>query len=68
MTTASTPSPVLFAGWARTPRGRWHCLVHRRATRDEALEKLREVTASERFVDLCVLPCGKTPNREGGSL
>ncbi len=67
MNPAPTPPPVLFAGWARTPHGRWRCLVHRLATRDEALEQLRKATAGERFVDLMVLEQGRTPDRKGGA-
>lgn len=64
MTPAPLPPSPLFAGWARTPRGRWRCLVRCRATRDEALMKLREATAGERFVDLVVLEQGKEPGQK----
>ena len=51
-----------FNGWRRLPRGRWKCVVFSAASDREALERLRELTAGEMFVDLCVLAPGRHPS------
>ena len=63
--TSAIPTTPHFAGWARTPRGRWRCLVTGCDDPDEAQRWLREKVAGQKFVDLCVLPEGRTPNRKG---
>jgi hypothetical protein len=55
---------VRWCGWARTGRGPWRCLVRDAATDTEAMEKLRIMTASSKFIDLTVLPSHKNPNAE----
>jgi len=49
------PAPVqLWAGWARRPRGHWQLIVRCAESEDIAMARLREMTASSKFIDLCV--------------
>ena len=54
-------APPRWNGWARTGRGKWRLLVRDAATDTEAMEKLRAMTSSSKFIDLCCLPQGRTP-------
>lgn len=67
MSTPETPatSPT-WCGWARRgTRGKWQRLVSA-VTDAEALEMVRQATASWQHVDLAVLPRGRDPNRGTG--
>jgi hypothetical protein len=57
MSTSATPPPTRWVGWARAGRrGRWRRLVHDCASAAEAMAQLRQATAREKFIDLCVRP------------